>query len=48
MYPTIFAQEGGPGEAYENVPESYLYNFIVNEIAHRHNGEYITSSGLIK
>ena len=39
MYPTIFAQEGGPGEAYENVPESYLYNFIVNEIAHRHNGE---------
>ena len=21
------------------VPESYLYNFIVNEIAHRHNGE---------
>ena len=39
MYPTIFAQEGEPGEFYENDPESYLYNFIVNETLHRHNGE---------
>lgn len=39
MYPTIFAQEGDPGECYENDPESYLYNFIVNETLHRHNGE---------
>jgi hypothetical protein len=39
MYSTIFAQEGNPGECYENDPESYLYNFIVNETLHRHNGE---------
>lgn len=39
MYSTIYAQEGQPGECYENEPESYLYNFIVNETLHRHNGE---------
>lgn len=39
MYPTVFAQEGEPGEYYENDPESYLYNFIVNETLHRHSGE---------
>lgn len=39
MYSRIYAQEGEPGECYENDPESYLYNFIVNETLHRHNGE---------
>ena len=39
MYSTIFAQEGEPGDFYENDPESYLYDFIVNETLHRHNGE---------
>lgn len=39
MYSRIYAQEGEPGECYENSPESYLYNFIVNETLHRHNGE---------
>lgn len=39
MYPTIFVQEGNPGDFYENNPESYLYNFIANETLHRHNGE---------
>lgn len=39
MYSRIYAQEGEPGDLYENNPESYLYNFIVNETLHRHNGE---------
>ena len=39
MYSRIYAQEGNPGDLYENAPESYLYNFIVNETLHRHNGE---------
>lgn len=39
MYSRIYAQEDEPGECYENDPESYLYNFIVNETLHRHNGE---------
>ena len=39
MYSRIYAQEGNPGDLYENDPESYLYNFIVNETLHRHNGE---------
>ena len=39
MYSRIYAQEGETGECYENDPESYLYNFIVNETLHRHNGE---------
>lgn len=39
MYSRIYAQEGNPGDFYENDPESYLYDFIVNETLHRHNGE---------
>ena len=39
MYPNIFAVDGESGEYYENDPQSYLYNFIINETAHRHNGE---------
>lgn len=39
MYPTVYAQEGNPGDCYENDPTSYLFNFIVNESLRRHNGE---------
>lgn len=39
MYPVIYAQEGEPGDFFENDPQSYLYNFIVNETLRRHNGE---------
>jgi len=39
MYPIIYSQEGQPGELCENDPQSYLYNFIVNETLSRHNGE---------
>ena len=39
IYPTIFAQQGNPGDCYENDPISYLYNFIVNESTRRYNGQ---------
>jgi hypothetical protein len=41
MYPIIYCQEGDCGDTYENNPQSYLYNFIVNETLNRHNGEII-------
>ncbi len=39
MYSSIYINQGETNEYYENEPESYLYNFIVNESLHRHNGE---------
>lgn len=39
MYPAIYHQEGNVGDCYETEPESFLYNFIVNETLNRHNGE---------
>lgn len=39
MYPVFFLQEGDVTQYYENDPQSYLYDFIVNESLHRHNGE---------
>lgn len=39
IYPAIYHQEGNVGDCYETEPESFLYNFIVNETLNRHNGE---------
>lgn len=39
QYPSICAEEGETESFCELDPQSYLYNFIVNETLHRHNGE---------
>lgn len=39
VYPAIYHQEGDVGDCYETEPESFLYNFAVNETLNRHNGE---------
>ncbi|MCI9617839.1 MAG: NACHT domain-containing protein [Eubacterium sp.] len=39
MYSEIYAEEGQPGEFYENEPWSFLYSFIINEQLIRKNGE---------
>lgn len=35
----LYAEEGQPGEFYENEPLSFLYNFIINEKSIRETGE---------
>lgn len=35
----LYAEEGQPGEFYENEPLSFLYNFIINEKSIRKTGE---------
>lgn len=39
MYPTIFSYSGDSEEWYENTPEEYFYDFIVNENLIRENGQ---------
>lgn len=40
MYPVIYSYSGNPGDYTENDPQSYLYNFIVNENLLRKNDLY--------
>lgn len=40
MYPVIYSYSGTPGDYTENNPQSYLYNFLVNESLHRNNELY--------
>lgn len=37
MYPTVYAYEGNIGDYDENEPQSFLYNFVVNEKLIREN-----------
>lgn len=39
IYPTIYSYSGSVGEFFENEPDSFLYNFIVNEKLLRYNGQ---------
>ena len=39
LYPTIYSYCGEAGDFCENEPQSYLYNFTVNENLLRYNGE---------
>lgn len=38
MYPTIYAQEGNPGDNYYNDPQCYIYEYL-SEISCHHHGE---------
>jgi len=39
MYPTIYSYSGESDEWYENTPEDYFYDFVVNENLIRYNGQ---------